>query len=69
MNCKVVVLDIYNIKNAKIIFEHIDLSKTIFLEKKLKKIFKKHGVPHIFVNASYPKTKRLEKKIRLKRLI
>ena len=38
MNCKVVVLDIYNIKNAKIIFEHIDLSKTIFLEKKKKNI-------------------------------
>ena len=37
MNCKVVVLDIYNFRNNKIIFEHVDLSKTIYLEKKLKK--------------------------------
>tara|TARA_B100000963_G_C22529364_1_gene626859 strand:+ start:385 stop:1173 length:789 start_codon:yes stop_codon:yes gene_type:complete len=57
MNCKVVVLDIHNLRNDKIIFEHVDLSKTTYLEKKLKKIFKKYGAPHIFINASYPKTK------------
>tara|TARA_B100000989_G_scaffold94021_1_gene68342 strand:- start:13637 stop:14425 length:789 start_codon:yes stop_codon:yes gene_type:complete len=57
MNCKVVVLDIYNLRNDKIFFEHVDLSKTISLERKLKKMFKKYGVPQIFINASYPKTK------------
>ncbi len=57
MNCKVVVLDINKNKNSKVVNENIDLSKTAKLEKKIKKIVKKYGVPDIFINASYPKTK------------
>ncbi len=57
MNCKVIVLDINKNKNVKVINENIDLSKTTKIEKKIKKVVKKYGVPDIFINASYPKTK------------
>lgn len=60
MNCKVINLDVVPIKkrlNKKIINEYINLSKVSGLEASLKKIIKKHSVPDIFINASYPRTK------------
>ena len=59
MDCKVIVLDVFSIKNKNnnIQNEYLDLSKVSELDKSLKKVIKKHGVPNIFINASYPKTK------------
>ena len=42
--------------NKNIYLEKFDISKINALEKGYKKIVKKHGVPDIFVNASYPRT-------------
>lgn len=57
---KVVLLDIENnfqYKKKNIYFEKFDISKLSLIEDKLKKITKKHGLPNIFVNCSYPRTK------------
>ena len=60
MNCKVINLDVAPIKkiyNKEIINEYRNLNKTSSLEKSIRKIIEKHGVPNIFINASYPQTK------------
>jgi NAD(P)-dependent dehydrogenase (short-subunit alcohol dehydrogenase family) len=60
LNCKVVVLDILplkKLKNKKIKNEFIDLTKTDQISSRLNKIISSYGVPDIFINASYPKTK------------
>ena len=57
---KVVLLDIKNnlqTKNKNIHYEKFDISKLSQIEIKLKRIIKKHGLPNIFVNCSYPRTK------------
>ena len=56
---KVVILDKINRlqKNQnKFNFEIIDVSKPINIEKNYKKIIKKHSIPDIFINCSYPRT-------------
>lgn len=58
---KVVILDksqsnkVY--KNKNLAFEFIDLEKLNSIEKKLKNITKKHGVPDTLINSSYPTSK------------
>ena len=44
-------------KNNKFKFEKIDISNINLIEKKYHLLTKKYGVPHVFVNCSYPKTK------------
>ena len=53
---KVINLDLKKkkkLKNKEKYFK-IDLSKFNLIEKELKKLFKKYGTPHCFVNCSYP---------------
>ena len=58
---KVVILDksqsniVY--KNKNLAFEFIDLEKLNSIEKKLKNITKKYGVPDTLINSSYPTSK------------
>ena len=58
---KVVILDkiqskkVY--KNKNLSFEFIDLEKLNSIEKKLKNIIKKYGVPDSLINSSYPTSK------------
>ena len=59
---KVVNLDLNKNKkiiydNKDIIFEKFDISKVQRLTNTYNKLVKKHGVPDIFVNSSYPRTK------------
>ena len=64
LNCKVVVLDKFPFTGKhknKIIYTYLDLKKTKDIEKSLKKIIKKNGVPDILINASYPRTKNWKK--------
>ena len=58
------VINIDNVKNNKnlkykknIFFYKFDISKVNQLERNYVKLIKKHGIPDIFINSSYPKTK------------
>ena len=52
---KVVVLDIKrNNLNPNVKFEKFDCSNLNKLESRFKKVIKKFGCPHIFINCSYP---------------
>lgn len=57
---KVIVLDIKKTKNIKkknYYYQYFDSSNTQNLFKNYKKVLDKFGVPNIFINCSYPKTK------------
>ena len=58
---KVIVIDKIKskkiFKNTNLVFETIDLEKLSSLEKKLKNIVKKHGIPDTLINSSYPTSK------------
>lgn len=43
--------------NKKVNIEYFDLSDISKIESGLKKIIKKYGVPDVFINCSYPRTK------------
>ena len=56
---KVIVVEkeFNKIKNLKnIFFETLDISNLNILEKGIKRIVKKYGIPHGLINCSYPKT-------------
>ena len=55
-NYKIIILDKKNIlkKNKNIFFENFELSNIYKIEKNLKKVIKKYGIPDTLVNASYP---------------
>ncbi len=61
LNAKVVVIDkndknrINNQTNIK--FEKYNITNIVKIESNLKKLIKKYGVPDVFINCSYPKTK------------
>ena len=57
LNAKVIVLDLKNKKsNSRLIYESFNVSNFFLIEKNLKKIIKRNGVPNIIVNSSYPRT-------------
>lgn len=47
-----------NIKSKNFTYKKIDFSKTSKIDFELKNIFKSFGVPQIFINASWPRTKK-----------
>ncbi len=53
---KVINLDIKTLK-GKYINEYFDITDDFNLEKKFLAIVKKHGIPDIFINCSYPRNK------------
>jgi NAD(P)-dependent dehydrogenase (short-subunit alcohol dehydrogenase family) len=55
-DCKIINLDIVKKKENLSLFYKFDLSKNN-IEKNYFKIVKKYGLPDIFINCSYPKTK------------
>ena len=65
LGAKVIVIDNKfnsSIKYKKnIIFEKFNLSKIDKIKNYFEKIVKKYGVPNVFINCSYPKTKDWEK--------
>lgn len=61
-NAKVINLDlnqkkIKNFHDNEVLFEKFDCTDFNNSEKRISKIFKKHGYPEVFINSSYPKTK------------
>ena len=46
-----------NIKNKKYFFEKFDVTDLKNTKKNFEKLIKKKGIPDIFINASYPRTK------------
>lgn len=58
LGAKVIVIDI-DIKrqDKKIFYEKVDISDVKNLTRNIKKLIKKYGIPNIFINCTYPKTK------------
>ena len=54
--CKIINLDLKKIKNSEHIFFKFDCTTSNVI-KNYSKVIKKFGVPDIFINCSYPKTK------------
>ena len=46
-----------NLKSKNFLFQTLDFAKLNKIEKELEKSFKKFGVPQIFINVSWPRTK------------